>query len=184
MRHARKLAVTAMALATGGCVIGSGTLYHTDNPYQFFTYAAAHGGVPAMVVGDPYPGRRAQVESAAVAALERNFPSLGKAFWATPAARGDGTTKVVLMFNPPGIPLAAAVCADPTAVQSGPGGPRMTVDVVYCGVGPYSESWQSFDTPADPETPLFRDRLMQVVYDAVPRRRNPDRDNGDNAPPR
>ena len=179
----KKIAYAAVALALGGCVTGSGTVYHIDDPYQFFAYSAAHGGIPVVIVGNPYPDRRPQVEAASVAALERNFPSL-RGFRPVAAAPGEGT-KVVLMFDPPNAPHASIVCRDPSSVSSGPGASaaRMTIGAVYCGVGPYSEAWLSFDRPAAPDSPQFTKMMNQIVSDAVPRRRDPKRDSDSMVPP-
>ena len=172
-----KIIAIVLALGVAGCVTAAPhTTYHVDDPYQFLAYAASRGSVPVMVVGDPYPGRRAEVEQAAVTAFQNNFPSFGKAFQTAAPAAGEGT-KVVLVFasRPPFAPTA---CADPTrSAAAGAPGAGMMVSAVYCGVGPYSDYWMSFPAPASPDSPDFRQKLAQLAHHAVPRDINPDRRN-------
>lgn len=178
----KKIAGIAAALALAGCVTGSPmTHYHVDDPYVFFSYAASRGVIPIMVVGEPYPDRRAQVETAVLAALDRNFRSLGNPFRAVPPAASEGT-KVVVVFNGSDATILPGACSDPRAAGGGPAGPRLSARAVYCGVGPYSEYWISFPTPGSPEDPQFRDNMSRLVYFAIPREAEPSRRNG-NQPP-
>lgn len=171
---ARKILAPGLALAAAGCVTGAPrTTYHTDNPFSFLAYAASHGGVPVMVVGDPYPGRGAEVERVALAAMESNFRSLGNVFRAVPPAPGEGT-KMVFVFNGQVPTTPQSICRDPTTAGGG-AAPTMTLNVVYCGVGPYSDYWMSFPAPASPDSPAFRERVSEVAYFAVPREINPER---------
>jgi hypothetical protein len=173
---ATKVLASGLTLAVAGCVTGAPrTTYHTDDPFSFLAHAASHGGVPVMVVGEPYPGRRADVESAAVAAMQTNFRSLGNAFRAVPPAAGEGT-KMVFVFNGRVPTTPQSVCLNPAAA-GGAAAPTMTLNVVYCGVGPYSDYWMSFPAPPAPDSPAFRERVAEVAYYAVPREINPDKRN-------
>lgn len=171
----------AAVLTVAGCVTGApSTQYHVVNPYVFFSHAASRGVIPVMAVGDPYPGRRAQVEAAIVAALDRNFRSFGNPFRAVPPAPGEGT-KVVVVFN--ATPLAQGVCGDPSRNGGAPAGATTTAFAVYCGVGPYSEYWMSFPTPPSPDDPQFRAHMLQLTHYAIPREEDPARRNSTINPP-
>jgi hypothetical protein len=135
-----------------------------------------------MVVGDPYPGRRPQVERAVLTALDHNFRSLGNPFRAVPPAPGEGT-KVVVVFNGGDAMILHGVCNDPTRIGSAPAGPRLTARAVYCGVGPYSEYWMSFPAPGSPDDPQFHDHMARLIYFAVPREMAPSRRRGDSPLP-
>jgi hypothetical protein len=174
----KRTAWIAAPLAVAGCVMGApSTRYYVDDPYQFFSYAASRGVIPVIAVGEPYGGRRAEVESAIVGALDRNFPSLGNPFRAAPPTPGEGT-KVVVVFN--ASPTSHAVCSDPTR-YAGPAatGPTTTAYAVYCGVGPYSDYWLTFPTPASPADPQFHAHMRRLTYFAIPREQDPSRRNGD-----
>jgi hypothetical protein len=183
-RIATMLGVSGLAFGLAGCVTGAPTTtYHTDDPYSFLAYYASHGGVPIMVVGDPYPGRRAEVERAAVAAFERNFRSLGDSFRATPPTRG-GFNKVVFVFNRPTPATVQSVCRDPAEAGGGGATQTMTVAVVYCATDtPFSDYWMTFPTPSAPSDPVFQQRLAEVAYFAVPREINPAKRNSSATPP-
>jgi hypothetical protein len=170
------LAITgAITGALAGCVIGAPrTTYYVDEPFSFLAYAAAHGIVPIMVVGEPYPGRRAQVEDAVVQAFTRTFASLGTPFRAMAPTAGEGT-KIVVVFNAARAPLARHVCADPSQIQTGGPQSRTWTAAVYCGDGPYSEYSMSFPAPQSPEDPKFAEMMAQLAYYTIPRERNPDR---------
>ena len=179
----KTIAGIAAALALAGCVTGGPmTHYHVSEPYVFFSYAASRGAIPVMVVGDPYPGRRPQVESVVADALDRNFRFLGNPFRTVPPAPGEGT-KVVVIFNGPDSTIVAGACDDPTRMGSGPSGPRTTARALYCGVGPYSEYWMSFPTPASPEDPAFREHMASLIYFGIPREPEPSKRLGDSPPP-
>lgn len=175
MRFKTALAAIAGSIGAlvGGCVIGGSTIYHVDDPFQFFAHAASHGGIAIMVVGDPYPNRKDQVGAAIAAAFDRTFASLGNPFRvAEPSA--DPVSKIVVLFNA-SRELARTVCADPTKIVTGATGARMSVRAYYCGDGPYSEYSMSFFPPASPEDEKFAELMRQLARFTVPREINPDR---------
>jgi hypothetical protein len=167
--------IAAAASGLSGCWFGAPrTTYHVDAPYNFLADAASRGIIPVMVVGEPYPGRRDQVEAALVTAFDRNFKSLNNPFRAMPPTAGPGT-KIVVIFNAVGTPAARKVCEDPTQIATEPAKGRTSVAAVYCGDGPYSEYWLSFPTPQSPEDPKFPDMMNRLAYFTVPREANPER---------
>ena len=167
--------IAAAASGLSGCWFGAPkTTYHVDDPYNFLTAAAMHGIVPVMVVGEPYPDKRDQVEAAVVAAFARNFTTLGTPFRAAPPTPGAGI-KVVVIFNAVGTPPARKVCEDPTQVATEAAKARTSAAAVFCGDGPYSEYWLSFPAPQSPEDPKFTDMMNRLAYFAIPREPNPER---------
>jgi hypothetical protein len=176
---ASKIKTLLAAVAAGltgmlsGCVIGGRTIYYVDDPFLFLAHAAAHGGLAIMVVGDPYPERRDQVNGAVLAAFDRTFASLDHAFRIAEQS-ADPVSKIVVLFNATNAVSAQTVCADPGKIAFGSAGVRTSVRALYCGDGPYSEYTMSFFILGSPEDETFADMMRQLALNTVPRERNPE----------
>jgi hypothetical protein len=175
----RTLLALAATAALSGCLSSTGTIYHTDDPYSFFKRAANRGTVPVMVLGDPYPGRRAGVETAVLSALDRNFKSFGNPFRVVPPTPGT-SSRVVVLFTAPGArPLADAVCRDASqpGLVAGPTADQIYMGAIYCADGPASEAWVWLAKPAGPEAPEFQEAMTSLINYALPREIDPTRRN-------
>ncbi len=179
------LAAVAVAGGLSGCVTSTGPIYHTDDPYAFLGRAGMGGNIPVMILGDPpYPGRQVAVEAEILAALNRKFPSFGKAFRVVPPAAGTSSRLVVLFTAEGARPLAAAICADASRPGlTAPQGSQLYMGVVYCADGPASEAWAWGPKPASPDSDEFKKTVDTVISEALPRELIPSRRNDGQIPP-
>jgi len=180
----KSVAAAGFAAALAGCVTSSGTTYHIDDPYLFFNSAGRAGGFPIVLIGQPYPGRQPGVEAAVVEGFSRNFSTYPKP---AIAAQDDiRTQRLVVLFNVPGRPLPQSVCQRANQIGAGVGaaaGATVEASAVYCGgAEPYSSAWISIPTPAGPETAEFRDAMVTLIRDALPRQEDPSRRNSKDSP--
>jgi hypothetical protein len=164
-----------ITVALAGCVTSSGTTYHIDDPYLFFNSAGRAGAFPIVIVGQPYPGRQAGVEAAVIDGFSRNFSSFPRPAVSTTA--GAQNQRLVIVFNAPGRPLPRDICQRTSQIGAGVGaaaGSTVDASAVYCGgADPYSSAWVSIPTPGGPETAEFRDAMVTLVREALPRQEDP-----------
>jgi hypothetical protein len=169
----------AASLSLSGCLTSSGTVYHVDDPFEFMTYAAGKGSIPVMVAGGSQ-SERPQAAQDAIRTLQSLFPSQAAAFQPAAAQPGEGTKIVVLLNSNPAPPYD--VCRDPTGIAVGAETAVRSANVVYCGVGPYSNAWVKSDPSVQPGSTEFRALLAQALSDGVPRHMRPEKENGDVPP--
>ena len=164
------------AAALAGCVTSSGPKYNIINPYDFFQRYARGGQFPVMVAGQPYAGRQPAVEAAVIDGFERTFTQYGKALRITPVAN-EPYGRWVVVFNLPGRPGGNEICANSVGLARGAGGVAGEIvhaSAAFCaGNEHFSSAWVSFPNPGSPDSLEFRDAMMRLVMESVPRDDDP-----------
>ena len=166
----------------GGCLTSSGTVYYTDEPFQYLAYAASKGALPVMVTGAASIEQRTKVEASAIKALKSQYPTLADAFQPAAAVPGQ-SNKVIVLVNASGYANATAVCLDPTQIPATSNPNVNSAGLVYCGVGPYSEAWIKLDASGNADMAEFDHDIAMLVHDGVPRFPFRDRDSQDGQVP-
>jgi len=180
----KSVMVAGFAAALAGCVTSSGTTYHADDPFLFFSSAGRAGAFPVVIVGQPYPGRQPVVEAAVAEGFSQTFSTFPKP--AITSIDDIRTQRLVILFNAPGRPLPRDICQRANQMAGGLGGSAgasVEASAVYCGgAEPFSSAWISLPTPAGPETAEFRRAMETLIREALPREIDPSRRNSGDPP--
>ena len=162
-----------MAAGAAGCV-GNGTVvlpvyvgsYHPD----MLNYAAAQGGMPTEVVGNPFDAPKEQVDQAVANNMTGSHFGPELAFTTEASPDSLSPYRVVILFDPAPNARAYELCSNPdqpSAAQVG----RLRLMVAFCSsdtVITSTEGWIS--KPQRPTDPAFRSLIRQIAIVLFPPR--------------
>lgn len=165
VRHALT-ASTALVLAA--CA-GMTTVTRTDH-YPFYTpnvvqYAIADGELAAEIYGQPFPG--ADVDAETIAS-RLGMPGIFQRARVTTRPTADPRNdhyRLVVAFNPTGVPIARLLCTDPDRLRAGGGGGGgLQAMAAFCA-GPdiASQTFVSGPPATGPDDPAFRASMNQLM---------------------
>ena len=113
-----RIFAVAIALFLTGCVtyIGNGGM--ADTVGSHLNYVTKSGRLAVMVLGDPVPGKRAEIEAMVISALDNNFATLKTTFVATKLIVPP-PDKILFVFDPEITALGSEMCHAPAAAKAG-----------------------------------------------------------------
>ncbi len=163
------LAVGATLLA--GCT-GETMQSRIERPsaLNYFQYAAAPGETRAVVVGNPFPVAKQVVDQAVVDAMQRNHNGPMTHFTTQPGPDAHPNYRIVMAFNTPVGFHPNALCRNPDAIPSRPGGgARVQVLAGFCVADKlYSRAKVSAPAMDSPGDPRFAHMIRSAMWELVP----------------
>ncbi|MDP6883908.1 MAG: hypothetical protein QF830_07220 [Rhodospirillales bacterium] len=142
--------------ACAGSVVTSQGRAHRPGMPETFDFAAARGEMPTVIIGDPFPGAKAEVTRAVSAALERHYHGAPTRFVARIAADPGTRHRLIVMFDPPKTLPVAALCGDTKALAAPATAGASRVLAVFCERDlVYSEATARGPAPASPDDPAL-----------------------------
>jgi hypothetical protein len=153
------LFLLGIALTVGACagslVTSQGRAHRPGMP-EIFDYAAARGEMPTVIIGDPFPGARKELEHAVSAALGHHYHGPPTRFTSRIAADPGTRHRLIVMFDPPKALPSAALCGDTKALAVPTSVGASRVLAVFCDRGViYSEATAGGPAPASPDDPAL-----------------------------
>ena len=138
---------------------------------NYFQYAAAPGETRAVVVGNPFPVAKQVVDRAVVDAMQRNHNGPMTHFTTQPGPDAHPNYRIVMAFNTPVGFHPYALCRNPDAISSRPGGgARVQVLAGFCVADKlYSQAKVSAPAMASPGDPRFAQMIRSAMWELVPR---------------
>jgi hypothetical protein len=131
--------------------------------------------IPVVIAGTPFNTSRAALDAAVTMAMNGSNFGPAVTFAVDPAKPATQNSRVVMAFNPEGIPLSGSLCL--AVPQSRPAsGVDLRVVAAYCqGSQPMTEATGSIGNVNGPDSPNFRALTVQLTQALFPPR-NPHRD--------
>lgn len=161
-------------LMTSGCAYYGKTEavvahYHRNGIEQTFAYGARDGTFPAVIVGNPFGGDKAQLDGAvadAMTAVHRGPPTR---FVPTLATGTLPSIRIVMLFDPPVAANGSVACGDVRALPSAPTGERMRVLAALCsGSDAMSDAVASAPAATSADDPRLKQTVAALMRDIIP----------------
>ena len=162
-----RIFAVAIALFLTGCVtyIGNGGM--ADSVGSHLNYVTKSGRLAVMVLGDPVPGKRAEIEAMVISALDNNFATLKTTFVATKLIV-PAPDKILFVFNPEITALASEMCHAPAAAKAGNQGAKMRIGVIFCSGRARSQIWASLDRISSVDDLLLAEVIDGLAFRLIP----------------
>ena len=167
----RLLATMVLGAAVlSGC---SGTVMQSriDRPGadQFFRYGAAPGEMKAVVVGNPFPVPKQEVDQAVVDAMQRNHNGPMTHFSTNPGPEAHKDYRIVMAFNTPTAFQPENLCKAPDTIPSGKDVKDLKLLAGFCvGDTLYSRAKVSATSISSPSDPRFKGMVQTAMRELVP----------------
>ncbi len=133
-RIARLIGIVSMAAGAAGCV-GNGTVvqpvYIGSYDPGMLNYAAAQGGMPTEVVGNPFDAPKEQVDQAVANNMTGSHFGPELAFTTEVSPDSLSPYRVVMLFDPAPSARSYELCSDPNQPRAPEAG-RLRLMAAFC----------------------------------------------------
>ena len=170
----RSLSVLIGVLALAGCDAYNrneavNSSYYRPGVEQTFTYGARDGTFPAVIVGNPFGGDKAQLDRAVADAMTSVHRGPPTRFVPTPAGGAVPNIRIVMLFDPPASPVGGAACRNPGALPLARIGERMRVLAALCsGDDVMSDVVATAPVATSATDPRLKQTVAALMRDIIP----------------
>lgn len=168
-RTAVPLALAVSLSACAGNTPTIGYAYVSDNygPY-LLGYAAAKGGMPTEVTGNPFTAPKGSLDQEVSESLTNNHFGPEVEFFTSPTPDADSAYRVVVLFNPAPHANGAKLCSSDERPQAAEG-QGLGVLASFCTTDQRINSASgSIRGAAGPDDPVFKRLMAQVALQLFP----------------
>jgi len=169
----RRWVIGVIALVSlGACAESSNVSYVDVNPYyrpSLVSWMTVDGRMPAEIHGQPFPTGQIEPDAIAETIAGPAFASPSRLTADPAAAEARGGHRIVLVFNPEGVPKFRQVCADAASIKRTAPGEQMTTHAAFCAREEIvSTAVVKSKTGSNTADPLFQSAMSQLIANLLP----------------
>ncbi len=165
--------VTGLAALLAACVGGSLTTVSYVDHYPYYSpsivqWATVDGEFNTEIYGDPFGGGRFDKETIANSLRSPRYLSRAKMTTRPERDPGNDSHRIVLVFNPIGVPNSKELCADVERVRFGePGGGLQVMGAFCAGDEVASTAYATGPAAGSPDDPALQSTMNLLLAEML-----------------